>query len=454
MTQRPAIQQTVVFRLTITMPNSWAVGAFTGIYADAPRQTEEDGAPVRQPLQYREAADGEKAVHLPASSLVGGLRAHMTVAGSKELAVKWLGPESYKDEQSPTLETSRLRCLGAVLNHAGVSERTTTAIDAHTGAAKSRTLRTAESVKPGATLTWWILWDRFTKAPPMGAVDPELLEVLSLIASWRPLIGRGRSVGKGQGRLTKLEHTLIDRGDPEHLTWWLAIRPRMLSRVPQAVAEPPRGWRAAKLRPVNTGLEHVYEEKLAVVDALHLGNAPEPVPVEEEPGRSNHLHTGKKVYAESWKGVFRHRAEYILRVQDRPDDEAAAVIAGLFGGGRSAKKGESGGARGCLRFSSSDVHVKGRASSTMQVAIDRISGGTLRNSDDLPGAGSLFCVHYLPFGSTLTLQISSERPLNPAEKELLDYVVRDLKDGVIGIGGMTTRGFGTVAGAVEQENWR
>ena len=81
-----------------------------------------------------------------------------------------------------------------------------------------------------------------------------------------------------------------------------------------------------------------------------------------------------------------------------------------------------------------------------QVAIDRISGGSLMNSQTTAetSRGSLYSVQYLPPGSTLSLRIHELKPLTGEERGLLDAVVRDLDEQIIGIGGGTTRGFGSL----------
>ena len=81
-----------------------------------------------------------------------------------------------------------------------------------------------------------------------------------------------------------------------------------------------------------------------------------------------------------------------------------------------------------------------------QVAIDRISGGSLMNSQMTAEAshGSLYSVQYLPPGSTLSLRIHELQPLTDEERDLLRAVARDLDEQIIGVGGGTTRGFGSL----------
>ena len=89
------------------------------------------------------------------------------------------------------------------------------------------------------------------------------------------------------------------------------------------------------------------------------------------------------------------------------------------------------------------------------MAIDRISGGSaqLTTPDGVDGEGLLFNLKCYGPGATLELAIynDSDRPVEAGDRELLRQVIRDLDEGLIGVGGMTSRGYGTLRRADEIE---
>ena len=83
------------------------------------------------------------------------------------------------------------------------------------------------------------------------------------------------------------------------------------------------------------------------------------------------------------------------------------------------------------------------------VAIDRISGGAaeLRAEDPLDDVGLLFSIDHFGPGASVELVVynDSRQPVSPEDRELLEAVIRDLNEGIIGIGGLTSRGYGTLS---------
>jgi CRISPR/Cas system CSM-associated protein Csm3 (group 7 of RAMP superfamily) len=134
----------------------------------------------------------------------------------------------------------------------------------------------------------------------------------------------------------------------------------------------------------------------------------------------------------SWKGLFRARAGFILRTLH--GEEAACtdqtgcgtcLLCDLFGSAR---------ARGRLAFPDSPV-TNAVTEKRTHVAIDRVTGGA---RDKL-----LFSREVVTRG-TLTLRVLPLAPLQPWHRPLLAHIVRDLHDGLIGVGGGTQRGSGTL----------
>ncbi len=401
-----------LMRFDFTIDTPWAIGAFTRVGA-----TGEDA--VQAPIQRR--PDG--SVYLPATSLVGGLRDHFGPA-----ATDYLGADKGTDTAP-----SQLRALGANVVEAKQAEEVTgVSIDAHRRAAKGGHLFTREVVPGGTGVQWWLLWDR-------DDADPAKLDAfLDLAATWRPVVGRRRTSNQGWGTLHAIHHRTIDRRDPAGLTWWLQERRACLAPDAELTGWETRQGAAQSSSPT-------FEYHFEAVDPLHIGDGKPPQ--EADPSKKNVLYTKTEVPADSWRGIFRHRIAHILRVTGR---EVKGIDERLFGTARTAGESLDGGTRGILRFESSPVKLPKGASKELprltQVAIDRISGGSLMNSQTTAESshGSLYEVQYLPVGSTLSLRIHELQPLSDEECNLLAAVVGDLDDQIIGIGGGSTRGFGSI----------
>ena len=403
-----------LMRFDFTIDTPWAIGAFTRTGA-----TGEDA--VQAPIQRR--ADG--SVYLPATSLVGGLRDHLGAAGAE-----YLGADKGGDT-SP----SQLRALGANLVETKEPEEVTgVCIDAHRRAAKGGHLFKREVIPGGTRVEWWLLWDRDDNDP--GKLDA----FLDLAAKWRPIVGRRRTSNQGWGTLHAIHHRTIDRRDPADLTWWLQDRRACFAQETGLAGWKSRKGEASSSKPMSYHFE--------VADALHIGGGKPPHDAESE--KNNVLWTKPEVPADSWRGIFRHRIAHILRVTGR---DVKAIDERLFGSARAEGQSLDGGTRGILRFEPSPVRLPDGTTPEpkalprlTQVAIDRISGGSLMNSQTTAetSRGSLYSVQYLPPGSTLSLRIHELEPLTGEERGLLDAVVRDLDEQIIGIGGGTTRGFGSL----------
>ena len=375
-----------LMRFDLTIDTPWAIGAFT-------RSGSTGDDAVQAPIQRR--PDG--SVYLPATSLVGGLRDHLGEAASHYLGVEKGG------ETSP----SRLRVLGANVVEAKAPEEVTgVAIDGHRRAAKGGHLFTREVIPGGTRVQWWLLWDRD------DAETATLSAFLDLAATWRPVVGRRRTSNQGWGTLHAIHHRTIDRRDPAGLTWWLQERRACLAPDADLTGWETRQGESPSPKP---SIEYRFE----AIDPLHIGDGKPPQGA--DPDKDNVLYTKTEMPADSWRGIFRHRVAHILRVTGR---EVKGIDERLFGSARTEGESLDGGTRGILRFESSPVQLpdgttpepKGLPCLT-QVAIDRISGGSLMNSQMTAEAshGSLYSVQYLPPGSTLSLRIHELQPLPQTE---------------------------------------
>ncbi|SHJ61087.1 CRISPR/Cas system CSM-associated protein Csm3, group 7 of RAMP superfamily [Tessaracoccus bendigoensis DSM 12906] len=412
------MRYTTILRLEFMIDRPWAIGAFTAFGADDLGKDDS----VQQPIQRR--PDG--AVHLPAASLVGSLRAHLGTC-----AARWLGSEKADSQpQGGRTSPSPLRAAGAQLLTVGSPEVSThVRIDASRRAAAAGQLTTREYVPENTRVRWWLFWDREHIA------RRDLDDLLAAIEDWQPIVGRHRVADQGRARLSGIHHATIDRHDPVDLTWWLQQRGDTIANP--ASAPPPGGWlthTVPQLAPEEPLLECEFE----VVDPLHLGTGE----VVSSDGYNNTLGSSRTLSATSWRGIFRHRVRHILEVTGA---DATPVVEKLFGAGREKGASEDAGFRGSLRFAASPVHgVPPELPCLTQVGIDRISGGTVMNSKERPADshGSLFRAQYLPPGATLVLRIYGDA--SPGELDLLEAVVRDIDDQIVGVGGMTTRGYGSL----------
>lgn len=417
--------QRTLIRVDLQIDRDWAVGAAPDLWfrPDEVATSDEERA-VRLPVQRDPAGQ----YHLPATSLVGGLRQHLGVD-----AVRWLGADVGGDTVP-----SQVRCLAATLHPRTVEDErlvarivTTTAIDPARRAAHARALR-REEVLPPALVTWWLEWDHRDD-------DLRLADLLKKLRTWRPVIGRRRAAGRGRGHVVAVWHRTVDLATVDGLTWWLGERPAL--RWTSREGLPNSEWTREEGTVADTG-SPVLSWTFRVEDALHVGGA----------GVDGNLaFTRGVVPSTTWRGVFRHRVAHVARVTTEDPTEAdrlvAETLARLFGSARDRGTSDASGHRGQLRFG--DSPVQGARHRRTHVAIDRISGGTVAGYAEDPKddqGGLLYEVEYFGPGATLELAIydDSGRGITEADRALLQAVVRDLDDGIIGVGGLTSRGYGTL----------
>ena len=151
----------------------------------------------------------------------------------------------------------------------------------------------------------------------------------------------------------------------------------------------------------------------------------------EREGNNVHalLRNGKPVIdGSSWKGVFRHRAEHIVASIARAtggatDPEALDLLFGTLEH------------RGWLVFPDTTISGVVADAPRPHVSIDRVTGGAR--------AERLFTDQPVETGS-VRLSIWSSTPVPDWVGVLLDTIVADIADGLVGIGGNTSRGYGSL----------
>lgn len=383
----------------------------------APEQQSSTTATVRDVSR-----DGWGRPWIPPSSLAGSLRAHLGPQRGPAL----MGEETDGDNHDSG-RPSAVRFLGTELTKSpppdcsdsdDLLSRSRTAIDPRRGAAAEGLLHHHKHLPPGARVTCRLRVDDSSHHE----------EVLRALLTWRPIIGQGRTTGHGTTRTLAVRSTVVDLSTPEGRRLWLTTGgPSLFAAaglrehgLPQHSEPdsflPTLGWR--------------------IVDALHVGSG------EHRAGESARIlrdHCGRPcVPGTSWKGLLRSRSAYVLRSLDHDVCLETACgecpICETFGWtGTDAK-----GARGLLRFPDTPVATTtdSQVTERQHVGINRFTGGA---ADSL-----LFSEEVVEHGE-LTLHIHTYGSVSPLARAAIILALCDLDDGIIGIGGGTTRGNGSLA---------
>lgn len=400
-----------LLRLELTIDHRWAVGTWPDAKAS-----------IQLPVLLdprRNRATGSRP-YLPGTSLAGSLRRHLLDHRGPEAAREWLGPEiGAREESTGTLSDAaanrvgRLVLLGCLPIEARVESRGSTRIDSARGAAHGTSQRAEQWAEP-TTVTLALEHD--------GSRDPDLLNSLRV---WRPVIGRARTSGLGQARVTALTSLQLDLDDEHQFSWWLTERDAWLrgaGRAPSGVTVEGGAVSTKAHQPA------LPPWSLIVREPVHIGTGQDPETDGDGRRQTPSLHSRDRLVipGSSWKGVFHHRVEVILRVLGASDQERGVVLGHLFG---------AEGRRGHLLFRDSVTSVQ-RGDSRTHVAIDRFTGGARTSA--------LHQVVAIPEGTTLELTIDAAGEVPTPVRTLLEHVVTDLHDGLVTVGGHGTRGYGWV----------
>jgi CRISPR/Cas system CSM-associated protein Csm3 (group 7 of RAMP superfamily) len=386
---------------TITVEPGWAVGALT----------------VSDPAIDRDLLlDAGGRPWVPGSALAGSLRAHLRQADPRA-ETRLMGSRPPRDQAEAAASTvSPLWIVGSIFTpeDADVTEIAgQTAIDRERGAAAAGPLRFSRLAASGGPLTVYLRHDP-------GGGRPLDDDDLRLIACWHPTIGRDRTKGCGRAALTRLRYGRVDPATPAGASTWLSNSgPGLFEAV--ATRDMPCG---------TAGGEPWLEAGFEIVDGLLTADGL-PGPVAQHRWR-----LGKPLIPGSaWKGIIRSRAEYIVRSRygeraacQKPTECGRCVICEVFG---------HPGRRGGLAFRDSYIEDARDISAAPRthVGIDRVTGGA---RDAL-----LFRTAPLADGS-LRLRIDALGDVPPWVGGVIRHVLRDIDDGLIGVGSRTTRGLGTL----------
>lgn len=418
-----------VSALTLDFDDAWSIGGISVLSDDI------DLNVVTDPRKSK-----NNVPCLPGPSIAGSLRAAATELEGIDVD-KLFGKVSKDKNGKPQSDPSAIEILGATLVGDSPKEekRRRTAINLETGAAKKGSLRNEQFV--GATTFRIVVQIRGVPGDKGGAVDAWL----KLVDNWKPILGRGRTVGLGYARVVRVETISVNLKTANGLGWWLRQKTDFFANSYQSPRQI-EGELLSDFKSFNKDDSRTTGElkvDFELVEPLHLGfENPEEGEIKVYRQFDNLCIPGT-----SWKGVFRHQAEVILNVltSDKSmEEDKNQVISLLFG---SADTG-----RGLLSFRNSKVvAADGRSNGTTgkreHVAIDRFAGGA-KDSAKFTWECALPGNHV-----TLTIDAAKLDEHLPNCKNLLKHIVRDFHDGLIGIGGGISRGYGQVSVTGHNDNW-
>jgi CRISPR/Cas system CSM-associated protein Csm3 (group 7 of RAMP superfamily) len=394
---------------TVTVEPGWAVGALT----------------VSDPAIDRDILlDAAGRPWVPGSALAGSLRAHLSQAAPPDGDVRLMGSRPPRNQAEAAESTvSPLWIVGSIFAPDGAGDQGRepaaleisgqTAIDRERGAAAAGPLRFSRLAARGGTLTVYLRHDT-ADGTPLGDHD------LQLIAAWPSAIGRDRTKGCGRATLTQLRYGQVDPATPVGASTWLThTGPDLFEAV---------ATRTITCEAV--GQEPWLEAGFEITDGLVTSDG-----LPAKVARSRQRLGRPVIPGSTWKGIIRSRAEYIIR--SRYGEQAACQDPAACGTCPTCQLFGHPGQRARLAFRDSYIDNPQDTSPPVRthVGIDRVSGGA---RDAL-----LFQTAPLAAGQ-LRLQIDALGDVVPWVRNLISHVLRDIDDGLIGVGSRTTRGLGTL----------
>ena len=407
-----------LFAVTIEFTEPWAIGGNAVL---------DDEMKLPVVIDPRTKDETDPLPVLPGASIAGSLRATSYKVLRAEATERLFGhvTQSIKPDKKTKgtkTQASQVEVLGSRLldEHEGmIGYRTRTAIDSKTGAAKTNMLRNEHVVKPASY--------RIVVQVNSGPDDQSTQNWLKVLGQWIPQLGRGRTYGLGRGQVNLIEHVSVNLNSEKGLEWWLFEKPKFFD-APCDLKNVP-GELESDCQQLSC--EHAAPEvrvSFRVAEPIHIGMAEE-----DQKGMVKlfTLFDAAMIPGTTWKGVLRHRTFMIL--QAIKDEELATKVTEYLYG--SEERG-----RGILWFRNSPFFgPDGKSSVTAvkreHVAIDRFSGGAKNTAK--------FTWECIPPDSQVTLEINAPELVKDSElANLLHHTLRDLHDGMIGIGAGISRGYG------------
>ncbi len=390
--------------LDLVFEGEWRVGAWTATDRSVLTFTTDRGQP-----------------YLPGSGIRGLLRAHLWNNASPALAVSAFGP----DAGAPDLTASPWWVLAVVL-HTGTwetRERSQTGIDRVRRAPAKGTHRRTQTVTPVGPGPHARIYLRCDRSP----TDSSVRDALAAFGTWQPRIGGGTSVGLGRAHVISGRTRTLDLTTPADLiarldTGNTAAGLDALLAGPAAVALTVRAPSSDVLVSCDFEVPHGWAAP----------TPPDPVrPVMD---------------GSTWKGLVRSRVEFIGRSLHAQVCGTSACgtcdVCSAFGSPQAVSLIEFA-STAIDRAHSTGVRRRGRT------ALNRFTGAA--------NDRQLFDQH-TEHDIRLRLEIHAlDRrrlldatgrphlpPIEPWVVRAILHAIRDLAQGLIGIGGQSTTGLGTL----------
>lgn len=375
-------------RIKLTMQTGWRVGSWAS----------------QTPDVVGTLTDAANNPFVPGSGIAGALRRE---AGQESAAL--FGP----DPKSNELEASPWWVLGTVVAATETEVRQRTRIDRERGSAAERGLFRAEEVERGE-VTIYLRREHDAAEPTTEIVNP-LVEVLK---KWQPRIGGGKSIGMGRATITEVRHRTVDLNKRNQLLKLLKTKGKPAERVDALLKYDSE---AVSI----TVSDDIYLSAVIRIDFLAVIDK-----------------FADRIHGSTWKGLLRSRVEYIGRSLDYPvcgtenktEDKTEnkwegcgkCAVCRVFGS--TAKPG-------IWQFMDS-AWGNNPVEERQRIAIDRFTGG-VRD-------GALWPQLYLK-DVELKLVIRGKDPASEDEwvRLALLHALRDLDDGLIGVGPEGAAGYGT-----------
>lgn len=326
--------------------------------------------------------------HVPGTSIAGSLKASLN-PGDAELLFGSLATGS-----------SPWWILGTTLTPTDIDTRTQTAISRHRRAAAKAGQSRAEEATT-ATLTVYLRSDTAHITPLLDAVQ-----------AWQPRVGGGRTIGLGRARLTSITHRTLDLDHKDDLMGLIGASGTATQRVDELLAHPHAT--RVPITPLDPAELVTFEVRVTDMGLL-------------EKTADHHITHGSQ-----WKGMLRSRTEYIARSLGHPpcitEDQWTGCghcdLCDAFGSSNRS---------GAWEFHNSPWE-SGTHQHRTRIAIDRFTSG-VRD-------GATFTEH-TQHDVLMTASITTSRDTPTWVGIALLHAIRDLNDGLWGIGPRTAIGLGT-----------
>lgn len=406
-------------RVEIELLSAFHVGRSAGGQEDI-------GTGAIRPVLTTRARDGVEEHCVPASQVRGSIRAHLA-ASDPSTAARLFGPAVEDTTADAGLHASCWRVLGTRLSGILVLEkRTQTVIDRTRRAPTAGRLRSTQVVVP--------ITDPATGSPPLLVVylasdiaDADVIDPLvQALSTWDPHIGAARGSGLGRCRVRAIRRLTLAATDPAHLLHRLrhSNGPDALDLLLETHGQPQpvRGPADTCVLETAFTLPHGWQPHRSV-DA----SRPDRV---DRPGELPLTMAGSR-----WRGMLRSRVEFIgrslgLSVCDSSDQACGECdVCAAFGSQHAA---------GALDVEDLPVRQPDNgpdARRRTRVSINRFTGGA---------ANDRLFTESARHGDCLLLRVHARREVPGWVVRACLHTVRDLAEGLAGVGLASGTGLGTV----------